>query len=137
MVRNRAALFPDAAFEFVREGLKFTVTSLHGRTVAPNGGTNRAVANVAAAGTGGAGKSPRRHVSGQQLCEGLRDMAMQRWGLLAPTVLKKWGIERTEDFGTIVYAMIDREELKTSDGDSIEDFRAVFDFDQVFGAMKL
>lgn len=119
-VRTRAARFPEEAFEFVRDGLKHTVVALHGpATTAP------------------AAAAERRHVSGQQLCMGLRDLAVQRWGLLAPTVLKKWGVTRTEDFGTIVYAMIDRRELRSSDNDSMDDFRGVFDFDEVFGALTL
>lgn len=126
MVRTRAAMFPEEAFDFVRDGLKHTVTMLHGRPPA------------AAVQARPVGATPaRRHVSGQQLCSGLKDLAVVRYGLLAPTVLKKWGIARTDDFGTIVYAMIDRQELKTSDGDSIEDFRAVYDFDEVFGALTL
>jgi uncharacterized repeat protein (TIGR04138 family) len=119
-VRTRAAMFPEDAFEFVRDGLKHTVQALHGPACS---------APPTAA--------ERRHVSGQQLCMGLRDLAIQRWGLLAPTVLKKWGLTRTEDFGTIVYAMIDRCELRSSDNDSMDDFRGVFDFDEVFGSLTL
>lgn len=118
-VRSRAARIPEDAFEFVRDGLKHTVVSLHGPA------------------TPACGPAEKRHVTGQQLCLGLRDLAIQRWGLLAQTVLKKWGITRTEDFGTIVYAMIDRKELRSSDNDSIDDFKGVFDFDECFGALTL
>lgn len=114
-IRTRAAAFPDEAFDFVRDGLKQTVVTLHGPAHSPAAAMN-----------------PKRHVSGQQLCLGLRDLAQQRWGLLSITVLRKWGIQRTEDFGTIVYAMIDRRELRTSEGDSIEDFRGVYDFEEAF-----
>lgn len=121
-VRTRAAIFPDEAFEFVRDGLKHTVLSLHGHTAAPGpGGGPSTIAE-------------RRHVTGQQLCMGLRDLALQRWGMLAGTVLRRWRITRTEDFGTIIFAMIDRRELRTSEDDSIDDFRSVYDFDEVFGA---
>ena len=74
----------------------------------------------------------RFHVTGQQLCLGLRELAIQRYGLLAKTVLHKWGVRKTDDFGTIVYAMIDRAELRSSDRDSIEDFAGVYDFDEAF-----
>lgn len=120
-VRTRAAIFPDEAFDFVRDGLKHTVLSLHGPAAAPTATRPSTIAE-------------RRHVTGQQLCMGLRDLALQRWGMLAGTVLRKWRITRTDDFGTIVFAMIDRRELRVSDGDSIEDFRSVFEFDEVFGA---
>ena len=48
-----------------------------------------------------------RHVSGQELCLGLRDFAIDQYGLLAPMVLEMWRIRRTEDFGKMVFAMID------------------------------
>jgi uncharacterized repeat protein (TIGR04138 family) len=68
---------------------------------------------------------------------GMRDLAIERYGLLAPTVLSRWGIKRTEDFGVIVYAMIDRKELRSSPQDSFSDFQGVFDFDEAFGALAL
>lgn len=120
-VRARAAAFPEEAFDFVREGLKQTAQVLHGPAAAAQD----------------APVGDRRHVSGQQLCMGLRELAMQRWGLLAQCVLRKWGIRRTEDFGTIVYALIDREELRASERDNIEDFAGVYDFEEVFGAATL
>lgn len=123
-VRTRAAMFPEEAFEFVRDGLKHTVLTLHGHS--GTGGAARPA-------PGGGAVTQRRHVTGQQLCMGLRDLAVQRWGLLAGTVLRKWRITRTEDFGTIVFAMIDRRELRVSEDDSIEDFRAVYDFEEAFG----
>lgn len=73
-----------------------------------------------------------RHVSGQQLCMGLRDFAIARFGLLAPVVLNHWGVSRTEDFGAIVYRMAELELLHTSPHDSEDDFRSVFQFDEAF-----
>ena len=73
-----------------------------------------------------------RHVTGQQLCMGLRDFAIDRFGLLAPAVLKSWGVRRTEDFGAIVFRMVELELLRTSPQDSEEDFRAIFQFDEAF-----
>jgi uncharacterized repeat protein (TIGR04138 family) len=72
------------------------------------------------------------HVSGQQLCMGLRDFAIARFGLLAPVVLNHWGVTRTEDFGAIVYKMAELELLRTSPHDSEADFRCVFQFDEAF-----
>ena len=73
-----------------------------------------------------------RHVTGQQLCMGLRDFAIERFGMLAPVVLRHWGVQRTEDFGNLVFRMVDLELLRMSSRDSEEDFRAVFDFDEAF-----
>lgn len=126
-IRSRAAQFPEEAFDFVRDGLRFTVETLHGP--AEGGETEAAAA--------GGVVDERRHVSGQQLCLGLRTYAVERYGLLAGTVLGRWGLKRTDDFGTIVYAMIDRGDLRASERDSIEDFKGVFDFAEAFGALQV
>ena len=118
-IRTRASQFPEEAFEFVREGLRFTVESHHGPATEP----------VEVEG--------RRHISGKQLCLGLKSFAAQRYGMLAGLVLSRWGITRTEDFGTIVYAMIDRKELRASEKDSMEDFKGVFEFAEAFGAAAI
>ncbi|MBT4529596.1 MAG: hypothetical protein HOC27_00180 [Phycisphaerae bacterium] len=78
-----------------------------------------------------------RHVSGQQLCMGLRDYAIERYGLLAPVVLAHWGVHRTEDFGSLVFRMVELELLRTSPQDSEEDFRSVFQFDEAFHESEL
>ena len=77
------------------------------------------------------------HVTGQQLCMGLRDFAIEQYGLLAPVVLRHWGIQRTEDFGAIVFRMVDLELLRTSPEDTEEDFRAIFQFDEAFHSREL
>lgn len=121
-IRNRAAEFPDEAFDFVREGLRHTARTLNGRA------ESEREADL---------NDPRRHITGQQLCMGLRDFATQRYGLLAGAVLGRWKIRRTEDFGTIVYALIDRGELRASERDTIDDFKGVFDFTETFAALTL
>jgi uncharacterized repeat protein (TIGR04138 family) len=110
------APYPPAAFDFVREGLAHTVSMVH--------------ANAA-------GDDDSRHVSGQQLCLGLRDYAIRQYGMLAKTVLNRWGVNRTEDFGNIVFAMIDAGLMRKTDEDHVDDFRDVFDFDEAFCAVKV
>lgn len=78
-----------------------------------------------------------RHVRGQQLCLGLRDLAIARWGLMAPAVLKHWNVKRTDDFGRIVFAMVDAALMTKTPDDSIEDFRGVYDFDEAFSREAL
>ena len=68
----------------------------------------------------------------QQLCLGLKDHAVRQYGLLARTVLERWGIRATGDFGKIVFAMIDAGLMKKTDDDSLEDFCGVYDFDEAF-----
>ena len=73
-----------------------------------------------------------KHVSGQTLCEGLKELALEKWGRLAMMVLNRWGINSTNDFGEIVYLMIKHEWMSAQPTDSIEDFDNVYDFKTVF-----
>ena len=73
-----------------------------------------------------------RHVTGQELCGGLRDYALEQFGPLARTVLDYWGIRRTQDFGKLVFNLIEVELLRKNDEDSLRDFEDVFDFNQAF-----
>lgn len=75
----------------------------------------------------------RRHVSATELAWACRDFALQQFGLLAPAVLAHWGITRTEDFGRIVYTLVDVGLLVTQPGDHESDFSAVYQFSDAFG----
>ena len=78
------------------------------------------------------GREPQhveRHLTGQELCEASRRYALEQYGLLAKTVLKSWGVGKTDDLGEIVYNLIKVDLMKKSDHDRREDFDAVFDFD--------
>lgn len=113
-IRAKAGPFPQEAFQFVREGLAHTVKTVHGE------GDPEPAPGV------------ERHVSGQQLCLGLRDFALRQYGMLARTVLSRWGIRKTEDFGRIVFAMIDAGLMRRSKQDTLDDFRGVYEFDEAF-----
>jgi uncharacterized repeat protein (TIGR04138 family) len=73
-----------------------------------------------------------RHVSGQTLCEGLRRLAIEKYGRLAMLVLNTWGAKTTRDFGEIVYLMIRHEWMSAQPNDSIDDFNDIYDFKTVF-----
>ncbi|MFC1808511.1 Minf_1886 family protein [Candidatus Omnitrophota bacterium] len=75
----------------------------------------------------------QRHLTGQELCVGIKDYAHEQFGPLSQTVLKYWGLKETFDFGKIVYYLIDSKLMNKTDEDSIEDFRDVYNFDEVFG----
>jgi uncharacterized repeat protein (TIGR04138 family) len=77
-------------------------------------------------------KTEPRHVSGQDLAIGLRDMAIERYGRLAKITLNHWGIKTTRDFGEIVYLMISHKWMSAQPVDSIDDFNNVYDFNIVF-----
>jgi len=76
--------------------------------------------------------SEPKHVSGQTLCDGLRKLAIEKWGRLAMLVLNTWGLKTTNDFGEIVYLMIKHEWMSAQPNDSIDDFDSVYDFQTVF-----
>lgn len=107
--------YPAAAYHFVQAGLNYTVMKIHGPREDGKEGVSR-------------------HVTGQQLSEGLREYALQQWGLLARTVLARWNITSTYDFGRIVFAMVESGLMQKTEDDSIEDFRNVFDFKTAFEA---
>ena len=73
-----------------------------------------------------------RHVSGGELAVGVRDLALERFGPLARTVLEYWGIHSTEDLGEIVFALVECGVLIKDEEDRPEDFRHVFDFEEAF-----
>ena len=74
----------------------------------------------------------RRHITGAELAEGIRDLAIELYGPMARTVLEHWGLRRTIDFGHIVFHLIDHRILSRTESDRIEDFADVFDFDDAF-----
>lgn len=70
------------------------------------------------------------HVSGRELLEGVRDLALQEFGRMARVVLHLWGIDRTDDVGEIVFNLVESRLMSKTDEDRREDFRDVFDLDQ-------
>ena len=73
-----------------------------------------------------------RHICGQELAEGVRELALERYGPMARTVLEHWGIHATEDLGEIVFALVECGILIKQGADRKEDFHAVFDFEEAF-----
>jgi uncharacterized repeat protein (TIGR04138 family) len=71
------------------------------------------------------------HVSGEELLRGACAMAVRDFGLMAPVVFRRWGILTTDDFGTIVFKLIEASRLSRSDEDDPEDFHEVFDLEKV------
>jgi uncharacterized repeat protein (TIGR04138 family) len=72
------------------------------------------------------------HISGRILCEGLKKLALEKWGRLAMLVLNTWGVKTTRDFGEIVYLMIEHKWMSAQPNDTIDDFNDVYDFQTVF-----
>lgn len=108
------------AFLFVQRGLEFTVRRIHGEEPA------RAVFED------DPDTPHNRHISGQELCLGLCDFAKREYGLMARSVLARWRVHRSEDFGRIVFAMVDGGLMHKTHEDTIADFIDVFSFDEAF-----
>ena len=74
----------------------------------------------------------RRHVSGPEIMEGVRRLALERFGYLARTVLANWGVVATDDFGNIVFNLIEVDLLQRTADDRREDFVGLYDFREAF-----
>ena len=72
------------------------------------------------------------HISGPELLDGIREMALRHFGLMTTTVLSSWGITTTEDFGRIVFELIETGRMRKTDDDQLNDFIDVYQFDEVF-----
>lgn len=73
-----------------------------------------------------------KHVTGEELLEGIKNLLLDRYGPLTMTVLHFWGIRRTEDIGNIVFNLVENKVLSKKDDDTIEHFRNAYDFEEVF-----
>jgi uncharacterized repeat protein (TIGR04138 family) len=105
-IRRRDGKYNERAYVFVLAALEFAQTKL----------------------------PARRHLSGVELAWACRDFALEQFGMLANSVLTHWGINTTEDFGQIVFILIDVGLLARQPSDRLEDFERVYEFAEVFKA---
>lgn len=103
------------AYEFVFQGLNYTQKMLDKEPPRDH--------NPEADATG------RYHVSGPELLEGIRRLAQREFGLLARTVFRLWGVQKTDDFGEIVFNLVEAGLMSKTDEDNRADFRDVYDLD--------
>ena len=105
--------YSPEAYQFVSLALQFTQRN-HGRVAAHDPDYEEA------------------HITGHELLDGIRELALQQFGLLAATVFRQWGVRCTDDFGRIVFELIERGEMKKTEHDQLSDFSDVYDFEEVF-----
>jgi uncharacterized repeat protein (TIGR04138 family) len=74
----------------------------------------------------------RRHITGRELAAACRDLALERFGVMARVVLDHWGIRSTSDIGDIVFTLVELGLLISQPGDTREEFMGVFEFDEAF-----
>ena len=117
--------YPIEAYLFVREALAFAADSMELGSCSETSFTEDLESALQ--------QSRReRHLTGQELCEASREYAINQYGFLAKVVLNQWRIYATQDFGEIVYRMINAGIMKKSSRDRKSHFDNVFDFDTVF-----
>lgn len=118
--------YPLEAYIFVFEALHYAQEVLHlgcERPSEPGASTEREKDEDA---------GPQRHVTGQELCEAIRQFALEQYGYMAKLVLGNWGMHSTRDFGEIVFNLIRIGRMRKTPQDRREDFDDVYDFDQAF-----
>jgi uncharacterized repeat protein (TIGR04138 family) len=104
------------AYGFVLDALEYTKRRLKKRAQTRTRARGKAFAAA-------------RHVSGRELCDGARRLALDHYGLMALTVLNLWGIRSTSDLGEIVFNLIASGDLEKTPNDLRSDFDRVFDFE--------
>ncbi len=103
-IRTRDPRYTIDAYEFVMEALSFTQKRF-----------NRP-----------------KHVTGIELLEGVKELLLNRFGPMTLLVLRHWGIHATEDFGHIVFNLVDNRILSKTDDDKIDNFKDGYNFEEVF-----
>lgn len=109
-IRRRDRRFARNAYFFLLDALDYTMTHL---------GRDKKTGE-------------ERHVGGRELLVGIRELAAREFGPMAPVVFQQWGVDVTEDFGEIVFNLIDAGLLSRRPEDSRVDFVDGYDFERVF-----
>ena len=109
LVRESDPRFEADAYVFLRDALDFTVRDNRRQT-----------------------DTEDRHVSGPELLDGFRRLAIQQFGPMVPTVLETWGVRCTDDVGDMVFNLIEVGAFGKNDSDSKEDFVGVYEFHDAF-----
>jgi uncharacterized repeat protein (TIGR04138 family) len=98
------------AYHFVREALSFTQDIIKKRN----------------------NNDESRHITGQELLGGIREFALKQFGPMTRMVFDEWGIRSCEDFGEIVFNMVEHKVLSKEESDTREDFKGGYDFREAF-----
>ena len=109
MILAKDARYARDAYAFVRESLDFTQKNI--------GKENRGTI---------------RHITGQELLDGIRQFALNQFGPMVITVLEEWGVHNSRDFGEIVFNMVEIELLAKTENDNRDDFDNGYDFTNAF-----
>src|SRR5262245_36725953 len=105
--------FAYEAYEFVFDALEHTIEKLGRKPAEARDGDDTEL-----------------HVTAAELLDGARDLALREFGMMARIVFRMWGVQRTNDFGSLVYNLINANLMNKNDSDRREDFDDVFDLDR-------
>ena len=122
-IQQKDPRYHREAYLFVREALDYTQKSngKEKRSGTRHGAGQELVEGVRV-----------RHVTGQELLAGIREIALEQFGPMAATVLGEWGVDKCEDFGEIVFNMIEIGLLAKTEKDSRADFAGGYSFHEAF-----
>ncbi len=109
-IRQDDPRYARGAYYFLRQALDYSLKELHKR-----GDLDRS-----------------NHLTGQQLLEGIRLYALDQYGPMARTVLEHWGVKKCDDFGNIVFNLVECRVLGKTENDSPEDFSEGYKFEEAF-----
>ena len=107
---TRDSRFREEAYEFISDAVLYTTQTIE------------------------EGEESKRHITGQELLEGIKDFAISQFGPMAKNVLESWGVCDSLSIGHIVFNMVDHQLLGSTKDDSIDDFKNGFDFETAFSA---
>ena len=110
-ILQRDSRFDPQAYLFLKDALDFTL--------------KRAAEN---------NDGQARHVSGQELMLGFRDLALQEFGPMADTLMGEWGLQNTRNIGEMVFHLIEEQMFGKQETDTLDDFDGVFSFEDAFVA---
>lgn len=113
-IHSRDTRYGKGAYYFIREALDHTLKVSEKKSQSKGG-----------------------HVSGNELLEGIREYALERFGPMTMTMMDHWNIRQCRDFGEIVFNLVEHGILGRTENDSLEDFENGYDFDQAFNAPYL
>ena len=108
-IHQKDGRYGKGAYFFIREALDHTLKSLEKNS-----------------------RKNKGHVSGEELLEGIRSFALDRFGPMTLTLMNHWNIKKCRDFGNIVFNLVEFGILGRTDNDSLEDFDEGYNFEDAF-----
>jgi uncharacterized repeat protein (TIGR04138 family) len=73
-----------------------------------------------------------RHISAQELLNGIQTEARSQFGPMAQSVFHYWGIHESLDFGHVVFNMVHAGILAKQESDTLSDFKNDLFFERLF-----